>query len=269
MKKILLSFDLEEFDAPLDFGRTIAEEDQFNITREGLDRLLPVLDRHSVAATFYTTARWALQYPAIMKAVSLKHEVASHSFYHSGFKEADLAESKKALESITGHTVYGIRLPRMNRIAPEMIRKAGYLYDSSLHPTYVPGRYNHYFEKRTLHGLAGLTEIPASVTPFLRIPLFWLSFHHIPPALYRFLAGVTLRKDHYLNLYFHPWEFADIKKTGLPSYMTGHSGVALLDRLEKLIRFFKQKKETAFSTTAGYLQSTGQIPESPFPLSAQ
>lgn len=263
MKNILLSFDLEEFDAPVDFGRTVTEDDQFSITRVGLDRLLPLLDRYGIAATFYTTARWALHYPEVLKTVSLKHEIASHSFYHSTFKEADLAESKNALESITGRKVHGIRLPRMKQVSPDAIRKAGYLYDSSFHPTFIPGRYNHYFEKRTVHRSEGLIEIPASVTPLLRVPLFWMSFHHMPLGLYRLFAGTTLRKDNYLNLYFHPWEFAEIKDSGLPFYIRKCSGVSLLNKLERFVSSFQQDGQVKFSTTTGYLQSC--FNDHPFP----
>lgn len=261
MRNILLSFDLEEFDAPFDFGRTVTEDDQFSVTLAGLDRLLPLLDQYGVAATFYTTARWALHYPEVVRAVSLRHEIASHSFYHSTFKEADLAASKNALESITGQKVYGIRLPRMKRISPETIHKAGYLYDSSLHPTFIPGRYNHLFKKRIIHQTDKLTEIPASVTPCLRIPLFWISFHNMPLSLYKRMAFAALGKDSYLNLYFHPWEFADIKNSGLPSYITKCSGLTLLDKLEKLIVIFQKNEQVVFPTTIRYLRSRALAPD--------
>jgi hypothetical protein len=38
-----------------------------------------------------------------------------------------------------------------------------------------------------------------------------------------------------ISLYFHPWEFTDITKYGLPGYISKHSGDEMLQRLDKTI----------------------------------
>ena len=40
MKSILLSFDIEEFDLPTEFGAEISREDMFSIACEGTRRIL-------------------------------------------------------------------------------------------------------------------------------------------------------------------------------------------------------------------------------------
>ena len=52
-----------------------------------------------------------------------------------------------------------------------------------------------------------LLQIPASVTPWIRFPLFWLSCHNLPMWLYQSLVNRVLKHDGYFVTYFHPWEF--------------------------------------------------------------
>ena len=91
--KILLSFDVEEFDMPLEYGFPISAEQQMQKGKLGLDRLMPLLSDTSIQSTLFTTANFANQYPEIIKQLSLKHEIASHTFYHSSYTTADLRRS--------------------------------------------------------------------------------------------------------------------------------------------------------------------------------
>jgi peptidoglycan/xylan/chitin deacetylase (PgdA/CDA1 family) len=100
-KLILLSFDVEEFDVPLEYGQAIAESQQFRVSMQGLELVLALLERLQVRATFFVTANFALHHPSTILAMAQHHEVASHGFYHSSFQMADLARSKQTLETIT------------------------------------------------------------------------------------------------------------------------------------------------------------------------
>jgi len=62
----------------------------------------------------------------------------------------------------------------------------------------------------------------------------------------------TLKKDGYVCLYFHPWEFVDINEYGLPGFTRRLCGAALLQRLDQLIRDLKFQG-FEFSTIADYL----------------
>jgi len=57
--QILLTFDLEEFDLPHEFGCPISDEDQINISNNGLQRLVALLSKYNIHATFFTTAFYA------------------------------------------------------------------------------------------------------------------------------------------------------------------------------------------------------------------
>jgi hypothetical protein len=49
------------------------------------------------------------------------------------------------------------------------------------------------------------------------------------------LAKQTLKKDEYVCLYFHPWEFVNLDKYKIPGYTKRHAGPKLQDKLKRLI----------------------------------
>ncbi|MDU1889410.1 MAG: polysaccharide deacetylase family protein [Dysgonomonas sp.] len=242
---ILLSFDIEEFEMPREYGDPIPFDEQIRISTEGTSKILDLLKKHNICATFYTTANFALHSKAIVERIVAEgHELASHGYYHDHFKAEHLKQSKDALEELTGATVKGYRMARMAPVPEDEVFKAGYIYNSSINPTFLPGRYNKLNEPRTFFKRDGVWQIPASVTPLLRFPLFWISFHNLPVGLYCSLANRVIRKDGYLNIYFHPWEFMPIgpkNKYNFPFYVTRNTDKKMVDRLEKFILWAKSK----------------------------
>ena len=147
------------------------------------------------------------------------------------------------MEGITGRKVYGYRQPRMFPVDESEIQRVGYHYNSSLNPAFIPGRYIHLTEPRTWFMKDGVLQIPASVTPWFRFPLFWLSLHNLPWTWYKVLANWSLRHDGYFVTYFHPWEFYDLKEHPefkMPFIIRNHSGRQMVDRLDRLVKQFKK-----------------------------
>ena len=104
----------------------------------------------------------------------------------------------------------------------------------------------------------GVVQIPASVTPWLRFPLFWLSLHNLPQWLYHYLVRRVLRHDGYFDTYFHPWEFYDLKEHPeykMPFIIRNHSGRQMVERLDRLIKMLKERGHqfTTYSSFA-YMQ---------------
>ena len=60
---ILLSFDIEEFDMPFEYGKTISFEDQMSISIEGTSLILDLLEKHQIKATFFSTVIFAINAP--------------------------------------------------------------------------------------------------------------------------------------------------------------------------------------------------------------
>ena len=177
-RSILLSFDVEEFDIPIEFGHSIDIATQLEIGKKGLDAIQPILIE--VSTTLFTTANFADHFPADIKQLAAKHEIASHTYYHGSFEINDLLKSRLKLEEIIGKPIIGLRMPRMKVIDMPSVIEAGYHYDSSINPTLVPGKYNNLHLSRTQYYDQGMRRIPAFVSPNLRISLFWLSFKNMP-----------------------------------------------------------------------------------------
>ena len=244
-RKILLSFDIEEFEMPREYGDPIPFDLQMEVSRKGTEHILDLMAKHNVKATFYTTANFAQHAEDIVhRIVNEGHELASHGYVHHHFEPEHLKMSKDVLEEIGKVKVHGYRMARMAPVPEEEVYKAGYIYNSSINPTLLPGRYNKLNEPRTYFMREGVLQLPASVTPLVRFPLFWISFHNLPVWLYCRLANRALRKDGYLNTYFHPWEFMDIgpkKKYNFPFYVTRNTDTKMIERLGRFIEWGKRK----------------------------
>jgi peptidoglycan/xylan/chitin deacetylase (PgdA/CDA1 family) len=129
-------------------------------------------------------------------------------------------------------------------VSDEDIAKAGLEYNSSLNPACIPGRYIHLTTPRTWFMKEGVMQIPASVTPIIRFPLFWLALHNLPEALYHMMTDRVLKHDGYFVTYFHPWEFYELKQHPefkMPFIIKNHSGQQMTARLDRLIKHLKNK----------------------------
>ena len=239
----LISFDVEEYDMPLEYNVPITPQQQLTVGKAGLDAVLEVLTTVQVPTTLFTTAHFANHYAATMQQAAMQHEIASHTYYHSNYITEHLLSSKLALQAITGTPVTGLRMPRLKQIPMQHVIAAGYGYDASINPTWLPGRYNHLHLPRTHYMQHGMLRIPASVSPLVRFPLFWLSFKNLPFTLYYHMLLAALRKDGVVSLYFHPWEFTAIQQYATPKYTRNPCGQQLLHKLHMLLHKLKQDAE--------------------------
>ncbi len=155
-------------------------------------KILEFFDTYDIRATFFVQASLAQEYEDELRDIAHKHEVGSHSFSHRNMTTLSKAEvmkeliaSKEILEGLN-IDVLGFRAP-YNMIDPADViglKKAGYVYDSSLARAYFPGRYNNRDipNKPYLCSVASLKEegnyfleIPITSHGSLKIP-FGLSF---------------------------------------------------------------------------------------------
>ena len=242
---ILLSFDIEEFDGPREHGVEYSLEEGMKVSVVGTNIILDVLKENDVRATFFCTANFAERAPDVMRRIiSEGHEVACHGVDHFEPKETDFALSKEIVERICDLSVTGYRQPRMFPVLDSEIKRVGYRYNSSLNPAFIPGRYMNLKTPRTWFVKDGVMQIPASVTPLLRFPLFWLSLHNLPEFMYHWMVRRVLKKDGYFVTYFHPWEFYELKEHPefkMPFIIKNHSGREMAGRLDNLIKMLKKK----------------------------
>lgn len=244
---VLLSFDTEEFDVPKEHGVEFSLADGMAVSKIGTARILDILKKTGIRATFFCTANFVENAPEIMQRITSEgHEVACHGCDHWQPKATDFEQSKVRVEKAIGIPTYGYRQPRMFPVDEKEIQRMGYVYNSSLNPAFIPGRYMHLTTPRTFFMKDGVLQIPASVTPWFRIPLFWLALHNFPEWLYRAFVRRVLKHDGYFNTYFHPWEFVELNEHPeykMPFIIRNHSGQALVDRLTRLIETLKADGE--------------------------
>jgi len=141
---VALSFDSDHETNDLrDGGGSISRQSwgQFG-ARKGAPRILEILGRHQVPASFYVPAVSALLHPEEQRrAVAEGHEIGIHGWIHELNStlpyeaERDLMfRSADALEQLTGVRPVGIRTPSWD-FSPntlKIIREMGLAYDSSL-----------------------------------------------------------------------------------------------------------------------------------------
>lgn len=240
---ILLSFDVEEFDGPREHGVEYSLEEGMKVSVVGTNIILDVLKANDVRATFFCTANFAENAPDVMKRIiSEGHEVACHGVDHFEPTETDFEVSKEIVERVCDLTVTGYRQPRMFPVLDSEIKRVGYRYNSSLNPAFIPGRYMNLDTPRTWFVKDGVMQIPASVTPLVRFPLFWLSLHNLPEFMYHWMVRRVLKHDGYFVTYFHPWEFYELKEHPefkMPFIIKNHSGHEMAERLDRLIKMLK------------------------------
>ncbi len=227
--KILLSFDIEEFDLPEEYGASINDDEKFEISRKGTEAVLNLLRANNVRATFFVTGLFAERYPELIRQmVADRHEVASHGMDHSVFEVAHLKQSKELLERISGQKISGFRMARLAEVAKEDIKNAGFEYESSLNPVWLPGRYcNLRSPLLPFREKCGLLQFPVSAVPLIRFPLFWLSFKNLPLWAYKIAAALAVFMTGYYNMYSHPWEYNEAaadSRWQVPGFVVRHAG---------------------------------------------
>lgn len=252
MKKLLVTYDVEEFDWRLGGGRPLPAAEQIKVTAGGLRKLLPIHKRHLVPATFFVTGVFAAAEPELVKeAAEAGHEIAVHGLAH-GDDYANLEptiavdrlkRAREIVEAASGQEAIGMRTPRLRHCLAFAVRDAGFSYDASPHPTWIPGRYFGLHYRRSPWHKDGITKIPISVLPGLRMPVSWMWFQFAGPRLGLLGARLALLGAPYLHLYFHPWEAISLRRYGAPPPFSLRTGEVFLEALDRLLTWSEGRLE--------------------------
>ena len=224
-RQVVLTFDVEnDFNFPTFKGLKI-----------GLPRILRLLERYKIPATFFVTGDVVEKYPKIIRNLSERYEVGCHGYHHESFQKMDpqkvtlIKSAKKFIEEIIEQQILGFRAPYL-RVCPELfdaLRKVGFKYDSSL----------SWFN--VLHW-----PIKESITEFrLMFPNVFFRF-----PLFNHLFKISCLLNRTPVFYFHPWEALDVRNLLItrPHYSWNifsrpdrwlNSGPVFLSRLSDLIRY--------------------------------
>jgi polysaccharide deacetylase family protein (PEP-CTERM system associated) len=126
------------------------------------NRLLEMLDKHGVEATFFVLGRVADQYPDLIRRIDAAgHEIGVHGYWHEMVHRltpdrfgADLDRSIQVLRPLVSQPVSGHRAPyfsinQQSLWAIDVLKDRGFDYDSSFFPT-----------RNLLYGYPGAPRFP-------------------------------------------------------------------------------------------------------------
>jgi polysaccharide deacetylase family protein (PEP-CTERM system associated) len=191
----------------------------------GARRTLTLLDEFDVRATFFVLGWVAETVPELVRDITDRgHEVASKGYDHRGIREMspplfweDIHRSREALEHATGRQVLGYRIADRwfgpgDLWALDMLRQAGYRYDSSIKPIFRSFRREPWRRFIHQHNSPGgsIWEVPVSSAEILgfHIPVAGGNyFRQFPRRLVR-RAIAEWDRDIAAPfvMYFHTWE---------------------------------------------------------------
>lgn len=262
MKTLSLACDFEEFNLPLDFGKNISENLMLEKAYEGIQRLLKLVKDHQIKMTFFATQKIAEAYSDLLKQlVAEGHEIGLHGCIDYK-NNRDIEQTidqiryiKEEIEKNTKTKIYGFKNHKLVLLPSDIIRKAGFAYDNSCHPTYVPGRYCNFLKSRKINFKDDIINVPISVTPILRLPFSWIWFRNLGLNYAKFCTSWAFLAGDYVNIYFHSWDFADIDgKTNfnLPYSLTYNTGRKVLNILDNYLKWCN-KNNYKLETIHNYL----------------
>lgn len=241
MKKpfdILLGIDMET-----DIGSFTSD---YEGVRHGTPRLLDIMQRHQVRATYYWTGHAAEQNPDAVAAVrDAGHETGCHGLVHETLGdpifplpnnwpvfpfevEGRIREATRIVKAVSGIQPVSFRCPRLwgSTQVVNVLESLGYRSDATLPLYFYHGLYYPYHPSETewtRPGALKLVEIPnfcdldmESTDPYQRDrdqwPLFRIeSAQALLKKVDGFIDYVAQRgKRPVLCFYFHPWEFHEM-----------------------------------------------------------
>ncbi len=228
-----LTIDVEDYFQVNAFSRRIRVDqwDSYPLrVVENTKRILDLLDRFEVRATFFILGWVAERRPSLVREISDRgHEIACHGFSHQliykfppeVFRE-DVRRAKAVLEDISGSPVIGYRAPSYSITgnslwALDILIEEGFTYDSSIFPIIhdvygIPGALR---EPHQITRAAGkIHEFPVSTINFrflnrqFRLPVGGGGYLRLFPVswILRALQHLNIREKIPAVLYFHPWE---------------------------------------------------------------
>ena len=138
---VCLTFD---FDADSAQVRQLEEPGRISkglfAVRRGMPRILSLLNKYNIKATFFVCGWVAEKYPELTKSIiDNQHEIAAHGYLHEYFDTLSFYEEKTIIDNTTKilqefSEIYGFRAPyfKLSSNTLKLLAEAGYIYDSSL-----------------------------------------------------------------------------------------------------------------------------------------
>lgn len=209
-----------------------------------LPRILNLLDRHAIPASFYIPAMSAALHPQMIQDIlqRKRHEIGVHGWMHENLASVEdaakeqqlLTQSIEYLTKATGKRPVGFRAPawEFSRYTLDQIRQAGFLYDSSFMAMDDP------YELVSNGQKTGLIELPIN----------WIAddYPYYEPDSSGSLPDPQLVFDVYKGEFDAAYEEHSLFILTLHPHITGHR--SRIQALDRLITYIKSKPDVWFAT---------------------
>lgn len=243
-----LTIDVEDYFQVSAFESLVPKtnwDDYPSRVERNTQKILAILEKNSVKATFFILGWTAERHPGLVKNIADSgHEIGCHSYHHrlvynqtpAEFRR-DTEKAKNILENIIGKPVHGYRAPSYSITgkslwALRILHDLGFTYDSSIFPihhdrygiptaprypfiwnlsTETPQITHHNATNSNLTTSNALLEYPLSTITLLgkNIPVSGGGYFRLFPYWFtRYALRKINRTDkRQFVFYLHPWEF--------------------------------------------------------------
>ena len=222
---------------------------------DGVPRILQLLDKHAIAATFFIPAVAAALHPSMVSDILAhqRHEIGVHGWLHEapntlsgeGDERRLLTQVIEYITEVTGKIPAGYRAPAwtFSRHTLKLIKEAGFLYDSSLMASDDP--YEILLDKQP--------------TGMIEIPVDWIrdDYPYFGPAASGSLPSAELVLAAFQAEFDLAYEEGGLFVLTMHPHIIGHRSRILI--LSRLIGHIKSKPDVWFATheqVANYVKGT-------------
>jgi peptidoglycan/xylan/chitin deacetylase (PgdA/CDA1 family) len=219
---IRLTFDLEIYPP-------MRDDDAFtNLQGQIVQSIADRLRNEDVCVTCFCTGEFSLRFPDLVRKLHANgNEIANHSMYHIPFRDSDeknfvrsILDCDEAIKAVVGIKPIGFRAPGGN-VPPGIaasLQSIGFLYDSSMCRTYIPGWYEGGLCPATPYhpsvadirredpANSSFVEVPLGRFPHLPVPLGGMFLTSFPILSSRIIEAMC--EDSRIHvMYLHPVDF--------------------------------------------------------------
>jgi peptidoglycan/xylan/chitin deacetylase (PgdA/CDA1 family) len=179
-------------------GRNVAALSRGEFGAVAVPRILALLERHEIPATFFVPGHTALAYPDLVRSIrDAGHELGHHGWVHEPLSELDPAEEREvlqrgldALDRVAGVRPAGYRAPNVDVSVStvEILLEHGFVYDAS----FSGSDFEPYYLRRGDRFPPDGEYVFGESTELVGIPFAW---HLSDFQFFEFVPGVTARQD--------------------------------------------------------------------------
>ena len=272
--------DVEDYFQVSAFEKRVSRKhwDQYESRVEtNTNRLLELLDKHNVMATFFILGWVADRHPNLVRRIhSAGHEIGSHGYWHhliynqtpEDFAD-DICMSRYAIENACGVNVTAYRAPSFSITqdslwALEILAEHGFTHDSSIFPIVGHDSYGLPEASRDIHRLVThhgtITEFPPTAWHFgrLNVPIGGGYFRILPYSVSE-RAFKEVRHCHRPAMFYtHPWELdpeqPKVRGLGVKNSFRHYTGLkATAQRLDRLL------SSASFASMSEVISAVGKV----------